>query len=81
MTGSSSPTIDHVVTLWNTGKHAKAIEAVQADPTLPDALRTEVTRIETKGGPRHLLDADQFGDEVARRLHRTLVAIIDAIPT
>lgn len=74
MSGSAHPEINRVVAMWNTGQQAAAIEAVQRSAELGASMRAEIARLAAPG-KRSLLQVD----EVSRRQHKALTALLAAV--
>ena len=85
MTGSSSPEIDAVVTLWNStptdqvpDPHAAAVTQLQGDSGLVTAIRAEKARLEDSNGPRALMHLNR-PDYVSKMHHEWYSAMLAAL--
>ena len=86
MTGSSSPEIDAVVTLWNStptdqvpDPHAAVVTQLQGDADLVAAIRAEKLRIEEdNSGPRALMHLNR-PDYVSMVHHQWYTAMLTAL--
>ncbi len=85
MTGSSSPEIDAVVTLWNSAPtdqvpdpHAAVVTQLQGDPALVSAIRGEMTRLEGSNGPRALMHLNR-PDYISKMHYEWYTAMLTAL--
>ena len=74
MTGPAHPDVDALLVQWNTDKRDRALAAMAGDAALVTQVKAEIARLEATGGPRSLLEHD----EVSRRVHRALKALLAA---